>query len=350
MNHRIVSSLRHLSHIASGIVLALLAAAVEAQTPVAEPSGGFDCSANSANKNCRRLAGIRMPERRHPVMKNPDVGGRIPITRTWIPEQDTPVEAVSYECDSAKVSVMHLGFRTGSWKFQGGEDTPVFRREIGASPEAPALEPGTHGVVFSASSGLIHTVFRQEFPAYLIRRMERLDVIGHTDLQAVTGDRADFDYPNADRGVCRESGFDHRSNACLGFARANHVKDYMTSHLERSMGSGWFETVKDRFAVPRYDRDFFLRGIDRELGGTLIEALELEADIEQLKGYLQLDESRGVGYWRDNRAVRDRIGNGEPGGIDYDSRFSPFRAVVVIGWYKSGEGNPQAVSCGRAMP
>jgi len=80
--------------------------------------------------------------------------------------------------------------------------------------------------------------------------------------------------------------------------------------------------------IYKYDDDFFLGHINRELNNTLWKALELEATIDELSKKLNINKfDYDIKEVRNNEEIQNKIRNNQK---SYRKKFTPFRSVVII--------------------
>ena len=144
--------------------------------------------------------------------------------------------------------------------------------------------------------------------------IQEVKIVGHTDLERVKSGKPY--YLNQD---CQNS--NKKTNECLGKERAFQV--------EQILRQSHFKFIN---IISKYDNDFFLGSINKELNYTLLKRLNLDQKIDKLikkldstvlssKYYYNIKEVR-----EDSKIQKEIIDKN----IWYRKEFTPFRSVVII--------------------
>jgi len=144
------------------------------------------------------------------------------------------------------------------------------------------------------------------------KNINKIKIVGHTDLELTNKNKKYFFNKNC--WIFHEK---NSTNECLGKDRAFQVKEIL------KQSDYHFNNI-----IYKYDDDFFLGHINRELNNTLWKALELEATIDELSKKLNINKfDYDIKEIRNNEEIQNKIRNNQK---SYRKKFTPFRSVVII--------------------
>jgi len=151
-----------------------------------------------------------------------------------------------------------------------------------------------------------------------IASIKKIEIVGHTDLEKVK-ENAEH-YFNKDCELRFHVKKD--TNECLGKERAFQVKKIIDE----------VEEYKSIDINATYDNDFFMRNVDKKLGGTLLKALNLNENIDLIIKKLDIEEvikKYSIEEIRKNKNIQQKIQN-KRDRAEYREQFRPFRNVIIL--------------------
>jgi hypothetical protein len=145
-----------------------------------------------------------------------------------------------------------------------------------------------------------------------INSIEKIQIFGHTDLEKVSENKLYY----FNKNCIPIYHVNKNTNECLGNERAFQVKKIISE-----------TKYKKNPILAQYDNDFFMRRVDKKLGGTLLKALNLNEDIDFLMQKLNIEKNYDINKTRKNDRIQQKIQDNKR---LYIEKFQPFRNVIIV--------------------
>jgi hypothetical protein len=154
----------------------------------------------------------------------------------------------------------------------------------------------------------LHEIFNKKIGKHI----SYIDIYGHADL-------IPLDESNQNFNECKKERIDTReqSNKCLAFRRALGVRNAI------------YERDDEILIYPHPSNDFFMRDTNKELGGTLWEAMDIEENVSNLRTEISIYLKIDIPTDYDSQTIRKIVKDKKSLKEKYEKRFSPFRSVVL---------------------